>query len=134
MVHENEQQYFYAVGKRKNAVAQVRLYTDSGPVVVNGKPVEEAFPWASWQKLINEPFVATDSEGKFRVIAKVQGGGVVSQAGALRHGIARAIQTAVPSLRSPLKKAGLLTRDAREKERKKYGLARARKAKQWTKR
>ena len=134
MAQENEQQYFYAVGKRKNAVAQVRLYTDSGPVLVNGKPVEEAFPWASWQQLINEPFVATDSQGKFRVVAKVQGGGVVSQAGALRHGIARAIQTAVPSLRSPLKKAGLLTRDAREKERKKYGLARARKAKQWTKR
>lgn len=134
MVHSNEGNYYYAVGKRKNAVAQVRLYTDSGPVIVNGKTMEEFFPWDSWQQTVNEPFVVTDSQNQFRVVAKVKGGGVVSQAGALRHGIARAIQTAVPGLRTPLKRAGLLTRDSREKERKKYGLARARKAKQWTKR
>lgn len=134
MVNNNEGHYYYAVGKRKNAVAQVRLYTDSGPVIVNGKPMEEAFPWDSWQKLINQPFVVTESMGQFRIVAKVKGGGVVAQAGALRHGIARAIQIAVPNLRSPLKKAGLLTRDAREKERKKYGLKRARKAQQYTKR
>jgi small subunit ribosomal protein S9 len=134
MVQNTEGHYYYAVGKRKNAVAVVRLYTDSGPIIVNGKLMEEAFPWYSWQQTVNEPFVATETVGQFRIIAKVKGGGVVAQAGALRHGIARAIQIAIPSLRAPLKKAGLLTRDAREKERKKYGLARARKAKQWTKR
>ena len=135
MVQQNsEDHYYYAVGKRKNAVAQVRLYTDSGPIIVNGKPMEEAFPWETWQQTINEPFVTTETVGQFRVVAKVKGGGVVAQAGALRHGIARAIQTAIPTLRTPLKRAGLLTRDAREKERKKYGLARDRKAKQWTKR
>ena len=129
-----QQPYYYAVGKRKTSVAQVRLYTDSGADQVNGKPLEEVFPWDSWQQLISEPFDATDSYGQFRVVAKIQGGGVVSQAGALRHGISRALQIADPSMRRPLKRAGLLTRDAREKERKKYGLARARKAKQWTKR
>ena len=134
MVQNTEEHYYYAVGKRKNAVAQIRLYTDGGPVIVNGKPMEEVFPWDAWQQLINEPFVVTESVGQFRIVAKVKGGGIVAQAGALRHGIARAIQIAIPDLRSPLKKAGLLTRDAREKERKKYGLARARKAKQWTKR
>ncbi|MCH7800444.1 MAG: 30S ribosomal protein S9 [Chloroflexi bacterium] len=134
MVQNTEEHYYYAVGKRKNAVAQIRLYTDGGPVIVNGKPMEEVFPWYAWQQLINEPFVVTESVGQFRIVAKVKGGGIVAQAGALRHGIARAIQIAIPDLRSPLKKAGLLTRDAREKERKKYGLARARKAKQWTKR
>jgi small subunit ribosomal protein S9 len=134
MVQNTEGHYYYAVGKRKNAVAVVRLYTDSGPIIVNGKPMEEVFPWDAWQQTVNEPFVASETVGQFRIVAKVKGGGIVAQAGALRHGIARAIQIAVPSLRAPLKKAGLLTRDAREKERKKYGLARARKAKQWTKR
>ena len=135
MVQQIQQNhYYYAVGKRKTAVAQVRLYTDSGVNQVNGKPLDEVFPWDSWQQLINEPMDVTNSHGQFRVVAKIRGGGVVSQAGAPRHGIARALQVADPSLRSPLKRAGLLTRDAREKERKKYGLARARKAKQWTKR
>jgi small subunit ribosomal protein S9 len=122
------------MGKRKTSVAQVRLYTDSGVSQVNGKPLEEVFPWDSWQQLIQQPFDVTNAHGQFRIVAKIRGGGVVSQAGALRHGIARALQVADPSLRRPLKRAGLLTRDAREKERKKYGLARARKAKQWTKR
>ena len=133
-MQERQQHYYYAVGKRKTSVAQVRLYADDGADVVNGKPLEEVFPWDSWRQLINEPFDVTGAGGHFRVVAKIRGGGVVSQAGALRHGISRALQTADPSLRIPLKRAGLLTRDAREKERKKYGLARARKAKQWTKR
>ena len=126
--------YYYAIGKRKTSVAQVRLYTDSGANQVNGKPLEEFFPWDSWQQLISQPMDVTSTHGDFRIVAKVRGGGVVSQAGALRHGIARALQIADPTLRTPLKRAGLLTRDSREKERKKYGLARARKAKQWTKR
>ena len=134
MVQQSQQHYYYAIGKRKTSVAQVRLYTDSGANLVNGKPLEEVFPWDSWQQLIEQPMDVTGTHGQFRVVARIRGGGVVSQAGALRHGIARALQVADPSLRSSLKRAGLLTRDAREKERKKYGLARARKAKQWTKR
>lgn len=126
--------YYYATGRRKTSVARVRLYMDSGPTVVNGVPMEEAFPWDSWQRLVTEPFRVVQGSGKFRVVAKVTGGGVVSQAGALRHGISRALAEADPDLRRPLKQAGLLTRDAREKERKKYGLKRARKAKQYTKR
>ena len=127
--------YYYAVGRRKTAVAQVRLYTDSGPVVVNGKLMEDAFPWNAWQQQIYEPFAVTNTHNQFRVVAKVKGGGVVGQAGALRHGIARALSLIDEGrMRGSLKKAGLLTRDPREKERKKPGLKRARKAKQYTKR
>ena len=130
----SQQQYYYATGRRKSSVARVRLYMDSGPIVVNGKPMEEVFPWATWQQVVNEPFGVIDGVGQFRVVAKITGGGVVSQAGALRHGISRALVEADPNLRLQLKRAGLLTRDSREKERKKYGLKRARKAKQYTKR
>ena len=129
-----EQHYYYATGRRKTSVARVRLYTDSGPIVVNGRPFEEVFPWDAWQHPISEPFRVIDAVGQFRVVAQVSGGGVVGQAGALRHGIARALALADPNLRTVLKKAGFLTRDAREKESKKYGLKRARKAPQWTKR
>ena len=130
----SEQHYYYGTGRRKTAIAQVRVYMESGPIVINGKPMEEFFPWDAWQKLVMQPFQVTDSVGQFRVVAKVKGGGTVSQAGAMRHGISRALIVADPNLRTPLKKAGLLTRDAREKERKKYGLKRARKAQQYTKR
>ena len=126
--------YYYGTGRRKTAVARVRLYMDSGPIIVNGRPVEEAFPWDAWLQQVNEPFRVTDTVGRFRVVAKITGGGVVSQAGALRHGISRAMLVADPNFRQSLKRAGLLTRDSREKERKKYGLKRARKAKQYTKR
>jgi small subunit ribosomal protein S9 len=129
-----EQQYYYATGKRKTAVARVRLYRDRGPIVVNGKPIEEAFPWPAWQQLVHLPFLVTNSANEFRVVARTSGGGQVSQADALKHGISRALCEADPNLRIPLKRAGLLTRDSREKERKKYGLKRARKAKQYTKR
>ena len=129
-----QQQYYYGTGRRKTSVARVRLYMESGPIVVNGKPIEEVFGWDAWQKLIGEPFKVTDTGSQFRVVAKVSGGGIVGQAGALRHGIARALIVADPTLRPTLKKAGLLTRDSREKERKKPGLKRARKAKQYTKR
>ncbi len=128
------EQYYYGTGRRKTAVARVRLYADSGPIIVNGKPVEEVFPWDSWLQQVNEPFRVTDTAGKLRVVAKITGGGVVSQAGALRHGISRALLVMDPNLRQPLKRAGLLTRDSREKERKKYGRKRARQAKQYTKR
>ena len=129
-----QQQYYYGTGKRKTSVARVRLYSEQGPILVNGKPMEETYGWPSWRSLITEPFKVTNTTGRFRVVAKVSGGGIVSQAGALRHGISRALMKADHDLRPVLKKAGLLTRDAREKERKKYGLVRARKAKQYSKR
>ncbi len=110
------------------------MFMETGPIVVNGKPMEEAFPWDTWQSHIMEPFKVTNTGNQFRVVAKVTGGGVVGQAGALRHGISRALIVADPNLRPTLKRAGLLTRDSREKESKKYGLKRARKAKQFTKR
>ncbi len=130
----NQDHYYYATGRRKTAVARVRLYMQPGPIIVNGKPIEEIFGWESWRDIVTEPFKTTETQDQFRVVAKVSGGGVVSQAGALKHGISRALIVADPALRPPLKKAGLLTRDAREKERKKYGLKRARKAKQFSKR
>ena len=130
----NQKPYYYGTGRRKTSVARVRLYMENGPILVNGKPMEDVFGWDPWRDVINEPFKVTETLGQFRVVAKTSGGGVVSQAGALRHGISRALVVADPSLRPPLKKAGLLTRDAREKERKKYGLKRARKAEQYSKR
>ena len=129
-----QQRYYYGTGRRKTAVARVRLYSERGPIIVNGKTMEEMFAWRTWQELITEPFQVTDTRSQFRVVAKVSGGGVVGQAGALRHGISRALIVADPNLRTPLKRAGLLTRDAREKESKKYGLKRARKAQQYSKR
>ncbi|MCI0437910.1 MAG: 30S ribosomal protein S9 [Chloroflexi bacterium] len=129
-----QQHYYYGTGRRKTAVARVRVYMERGPIVVNGSPMEEAFPWETWQYTVMEPFRVTGTTGQFRVVAKVTGGGVASQAGALRHGISRALIEADPALRTRLKRAGLLTRDPREKESKKYGLKRARKAPQYTKR
>ena len=129
-----EQHYYYGTGRRKTSIARVRLYPGDGSITVNGKPVDEAFPWPAWRINITEPLQLTGSEEKFNVIAKVTGGGIVSQSGALRHGISRALLVTDESLKSTLRKNGLLTRDAREKERKKYGLKRARKAKQYTKR
>jgi small subunit ribosomal protein S9 len=129
-----QQEYYYGVGKRKTANARVRLYRDSGPGIVNGKLMDEVYGWPSWQRKIYEPFRVTNTSGRFRVVAKVSGGGVSSQAEALRHGISRALLAADVAHRPSLKDAGLLTRDARIKERKKYGLKRARKAKQYTKR
>ena len=130
-----EQAYTYAIGRRKTAVAQVRLYSDAGPVVVDDKLMEEAFPYSIWQQIINEPFTVTSTQGRFRVVAKLSGGGVNGRAGALRHGIARALaEVENGKFRGDLKKAGLLTRDSRKKESKKYGLKKARKAPQYSKR
>ena len=130
-----EQAYTYAVGRRKTAVAQVRLYSDAGPVVVDDRLMEEAFPYSIWQQIINEPFTVTSTQGRFRVVAKLSGGGVNGRAGALRHVFASALAEVLNGkFRGDLKRAGLLTRDARVKERKKPGLKRARKAKQYTKR
>ena len=129
-----QQTYYYGTGRRKEAVARVRVYRERGPIVVNGKPVEEAYPIPALQQMIGAPMRAAGVGGQYRVVAKVSGGGHTGQAGALLHGIARALCEADPGLRAPLKKAGLLTRDSRVKERKKYGLKKARKAPQYTKR
>ena len=127
-------QYYYGTGKRKTSIAKVRLYTEPGNIVVNGKPLEEAFPWKGWQVMINQPLEVTDTLAKYSVKTEAFGGGVSSQAKAISHGIARALVVLDETLKPVLRKHGLLTRDARVKERKKYGLVRARKAKQYSKR
>lgn len=129
-------EYYYGTGKRKSAIARVRVYPGgSGAIVVNGKPFEEAFPWPDWRQRVMQPFMSTqNTQGRFNVVAKIEGGGISAWADALRHGISRALLLADPSTRTDLKKAGLLTRDSRIKESKKYGLKRARRAPQYTKR
>jgi small subunit ribosomal protein S9 len=121
-------------GRRKSSVARVRLVAGSGRFVLNGRPLEDYFPVESFQAQVREPFEVTESAGQFDVIARITGGGVSGQAGALRHGIARALEAEEPDWRGLLKRAGLLTRDARKTERKKYGLKKARKAPQYSKR
>ncbi len=121
-------------GRRKSSVARVRVYPGTGRYVLNGRPLEDYFPVPTLRADVNEPFRVTESEGRFDVVARIQGGGIAGQAGALRHGISRALEAEDPDWRAPLKKAGLLTRDAREVERKKYGLKKARKAPQYSKR
>ena len=121
-------------GRRKTSVARVRVVAGSGRFQLNGRPLEDYFPVETLRAEVLEPFRVTESEGRFDVIARLHGGGVSGQAGALRHGIARALEGEDPEWRAPLKKAGLLTRDARQTERKKYGLKKARKAPQYSKR
>ncbi len=121
-------------GRRKTSVARVRVVAGSGTFRLNGRGLQDYFPVDTLQAIVNEPFRVTETEGQFDVVASLHGGGVTGQAGALRHGIARALEAEDPQWRAPLKKAGLLTRDAREKERKKYGLKKARKAPQYSKR
>ena len=130
----SEQAYFRGTGRRKTAVAQVRLMAGNGAIIVNGKPLEDVFSITRLQSTILEPMRVTDTEGKFNAIVKVVGGGVSAQAGAISHGISRALLVMDESLKPLLRSHGLLTRDARVKERKKYGLKRARKARQYRKR
>ena len=126
--------YFYGTGRRKSSVARVRVYPGSGSVIINGKDIDAYFGLETLKLIINQPFAATATEGKFDVVATVAGGGFSGQAGAIRHGIARALLLADETFRAPLKKAGYLTRDPRMKERKKYGLKAARRAPQFSKR
>jgi small subunit ribosomal protein S9 len=129
-----EAKKYYATGRRKTAVARVWIWPGEGKLVVNKKPLEDYFTLASWRTDIAKPFVVTATEGKFDVLSTVKGGGITGQMGALRHGIARALEQVDGSYRSALKKAGLLTRDPRTKERKKYGQPGARKRFQFSKR
>ena len=130
----NERAYYYGTGRRKTAVARVRLYPGAGPLVVNGKPLDEAFPQDKMRRAILQPLIVVNALDKYNASIKVCGGGVSGQAGAIRHGIARALVEVDQSLKPLLRTYDLLTRDPRVKERKKYGLVRARKAKQYTKR
>jgi len=129
-----EQRYYYGTGRRKGAIARVRLYASPGNVTVNGKPLEEAFPGPGWMASIRAPLRVTGSGDSVTVVARAHGGGVSGQADAVALGIARALVEMDPDMKTPLRAAGLLTRDARVKESKKYGLKRARKAPQYTKR
>ena len=129
------QEYYYGTGKRKTSIARVRLYLGNGDLIsVNDKPLEEAFPWEMWRYTVRQPLEVTNSRSRFNVVALVKGGGNSSQAQAIRHGIARALVVYDESLKTSLRQYGLLTRDSRIKERKKYGLKRARRAPQYTKR
>ena len=127
-------QFYQGTGRRKTSVARVRLVAGDGEVVVNGRSLEEHFGNAVSLPELLMPFRVTNTEGRFNAMVKVEGGGSQGQAGAIRHGIARALLEADPESRLPLRQAGLLTRDPCMKERKKYGLKRARKAPQYTKR
>jgi small subunit ribosomal protein S9 len=128
-------QYYYGVGRRKTSVARVRLYPGTGTITVNGKSAPEYFGGRTiHQQALLEPMRTTGLTERFDVVATVVGGGVTGQAGAVRHGIARALVELDPELRGDLKKRGLLTRDAREKERRKAGLKKARKRPQFSKR
>ena len=130
----SEQNYIWGTGKRKCAVAQVRLFSGEGEIIVNGKPYQDIFSRLEHRRTIEYPFVATNTMGKFNATIKVKGGGISGQAVAIRHGIARSLAKENELFKPMLREKGLLTRDARIKERKKYGLKRARKAPQYTKR
>ena len=128
------QHYYYGTGRRKRAVARVRLYPGTGTIVINGRPFEEVFNRPVYQVIVRQPLLLTETLDKFNVQVKINGGGSTGWAGAIAHGIARALVAADEQYKPILRKAGLLTRDPRVKERKKYGLKRARKAPQYTKR
>ncbi|MBO5286492.1 MAG: 30S ribosomal protein S9 [Clostridia bacterium] len=126
--------YFYGTGRRKKSIARVRLYPGTGVITVNGKDIDDYFGLETLKLIINQPLDVTSSIGKYDVVANVVGGGISGQAGAIRHGIARALLLADETTRGVLKAAGFLTRDPRMKERKKYGLKAARRAPQFSKR
>ncbi|MBD1372331.1 30S ribosomal protein S9 [Hazenella sp. IB182357] len=125
---------FYGTGRRKESVARVRLVAGDGRVVINGRSIDEYFGLETLKAIVRQPLVLTDTTDRYDVLVTVNGGGYTGQAGAIRHGIARALLKVDGELRSSLKKAGFLTRDSRMKERKKYGLKAARRAPQFSKR
>ena len=126
--------YFYGTGRRKKSVARVRLVPGTGNITINKRSIDEYFGLETLKLIVNQPFGVTSTVGKFDIICTVTGGGISGQAGAIRHGVARALLQADAEYRPLLKKAGLLTRDPRMKERKKYGLKGARRAPQFSKR
>ena len=126
--------YFYGTGRRKKSVARVRLFPGTGVITINGRNIDDYFGLDTMKLIVNQPFTTTDTVGKFDIVCRVNGGGFSGQAGAIRHGVAKALLQADETLRPALKKAGFLTRDPRMKERKKYGLKAARRASQFSKR
>ncbi len=128
------QDFYYGTGRRKSSISRTRLYQGKGEITINGRSLEDYFPRATLQMVIRQPLVLTKTREQFDIRARIDGGGLAGQAQALRHGISRALLEFNPELRGVLKKAGLLTRDARVKERKKYGLRGARARYQYSKR
>jgi small subunit ribosomal protein S9 len=126
--------YFYGTGRRKSSVARVRVYAGTGKITINERDIDDYFGLDTLKLIVRQPLTLTETEEKFDIVCRVAGGGVTGQAGAIRHGIARALLQYDESLRPALKKAGFLTRDPRMKERKKYGLKGARRAPQFSKR
>ena len=126
--------YFYGTGRRKKSVARVRVYPGTGKIIINDREIDDYFGLETLKLIVRQPLALTETSEKFDVICKVQGGGVTGQAGAIRHGLSRALLQYDENLRPALKKAGFLTRDPRMKERKKYGLKGARRAPQFSKR
>jgi len=133
-MYESKKEYFYGTGRRKQSVARVRLYPGTGAITINGRDIDEFFGLDTLKMIVRQPLEATNTTGKFDVVCTVAGGGVSGQAGAIRHGISRALLLAEGEFRPTLKAAGFLTRDPRMKERKKYGLKAARRAPQFSKR
>ena len=134
-MYQSKKLYHYGTGRRKKSVARVRLYPNgTGAITINGRDIEEYFGLDTMKLIVRQPFAVTDTLGKFDVEVTVVGGGFTGQAGAIRHGLARALVKANEEYKAALKKAGFLTRDPRMKERKKYGLKAARRASQFSKR
>ena len=126
--------YFYGTGRRKKSVARVRVYPGTGMITINKRSIDEYFGLETLKLIVNQPYEVTDNLGKFDIVCTVTGGGISGQAGAIRHGLAKALLQVDETYRPALKKAGFLTRDPRMKERKKYGLKAARRAPQFSKR
>ncbi len=133
-MYESKQPYFYGTGRRKHSVARVRVYEGTGNITINGRTIDDYFGLETLKLIVRQPLALTDNIEKFDIICTVAGGGVTGQAGAIRHGLSRALLQFDENLRPELKKAGFLTRDPRMKERKKYGLKAARRAPQFSKR
>ena len=126
--------YFYGTGRRKNSIARVRVYNGTGKITINDRDIDDYFGLDTLKLIVRQPLAVAGVEGKFDIVVRVAGGGVSGQAGAIRHGLSRALLVYDENLRGELKKAGFLTRDPRMKERKKYGLKAARRAPQFSKR
>ena len=134
-MYESKKKYFYGTGRRKSSVARVRVYENgTGSIIINGREIDDYFGLDTLKLVVNQPLVTTDMVSKVDVVVTVAGGGVSGQAGAIRHGISRALLGLNPEYRATLKAAGFMTRDPRMKERKKYGLKAARRAPQFSKR
>ena len=134
MLYTSAKPYFYGTGRRKSSIARVRLYPGSGKITINGRDIDDYFGLDTLKMVVRQPLATTDMLGKVDLVCTVEGGGVTGQAGAIRHGVSRALLGVNPEFRAALKAAGFLTRDPRMKERKKYGLKAARRAPQFSKR